>query len=123
MSTNYSGACFCGAVEVRGVRKAGGDGVLPLPVLQVVGCVARQCLHALAGKREGDKGGRSDRRLPQDREAPSPFLPNLRRTRDVETSALGTDRRILGDHPEFPFRPQLHVNYAETVLPMRDELP
>jgi hypothetical protein len=21
--------------------------------------------------------------------------------------------------PDFPFRPQLHVNYAETVLPMR----
>jgi hypothetical protein len=25
--------------------------------------------------------------------------------------------------PDFPFRPQLHVNYAETVLPMRDGLP
>jgi hypothetical protein len=24
---------------------------------------------------------------------------------------------------DFPFRPQLHVNYAETVLPMRDGLP
>jgi hypothetical protein len=24
--------------------------------------------------------------------------------------------------PDFPFRPQLHVNYAETVLPMRDGL-
>lgn len=25
--------------------------------------------------------------------------------------------------PDFPFTPQLHVNYAETVLPMRDGLP
>jgi hypothetical protein len=25
--------------------------------------------------------------------------------------------------PDFPFRPQLHGNYAETVLPMRDGLP
>ena len=25
--------------------------------------------------------------------------------------------------PELPFRPALHVNYAETVLPMRDGLP
>jgi len=25
--------------------------------------------------------------------------------------------------PELPFQPQLHVNYAETVLPMRDGLP
>jgi len=25
--------------------------------------------------------------------------------------------------PDFSFRPQLHVNYAETVLPMRDGLP
>jgi hypothetical protein len=39
------------------VRAAGGNGVLPLPVLQVMVRVARQCLHTLeAGKREGDKG-------------------------------------------------------------------
>jgi hypothetical protein len=24
---------------------------------------------------------------------------------------------------DFPFRPQLHINYAETVLPLRDGLP
>lgn len=87
----------------RGVRTAGGDGVLPLPVLQVVVRVARQCLYTLeAGTREGDEGSRSDRRLPQDRKSPSPILPNLWRTRDVETSGVGTDRRIRGDHPRFP---------------------
>src|ERR1700731_4770772 len=76
----------------RGVRAAGGDGVLPLPVLQVVGRVARHCIHALeAGTREGDKGSGSNRDLPQDRAAPSPILPNLWRTRDVEASGLGTD--------------------------------
>jgi hypothetical protein len=25
--------------------------------------------------------------------------------------------------PDFPFRPGLHVNYGETVLPMKDGLP
>ena len=25
--------------------------------------------------------------------------------------------------PDLPFRPGVHVNYAETVLPMRDGLP
>jgi hypothetical protein len=25
--------------------------------------------------------------------------------------------------PDLPFKPGLHVNYAETVLPMRDGLP
>jgi hypothetical protein len=25
--------------------------------------------------------------------------------------------------PDFPFKPALHVNYGETVLPMRDGLP
>jgi hypothetical protein len=85
-----------------GVRAAGGDGVLPLPVLQVVVRVPRQCLHTMeAGKREGDKGRRSDRHLPQDREAPSPILPNLRRTRDDEPSGRRTDRRVLSDHPRF----------------------
>jgi hypothetical protein len=87
----------------RGIRGAGGDGVLPLPVLPVVVRGARQCLHALeAGKREGDKGSRSDRHLPQVREAPSPILPDLWRTRDVATSGLGADRHIRGDHPGFP---------------------
>ncbi len=87
----------------RGLRAAGGDGVLPLPVLPVVGRVAGQRLHALeAGKREGDKGRRSDRHLPQDRNAPSPILPKLRRTCDVATSGVGTDRRIRVDHPGFP---------------------
>jgi hypothetical protein len=25
--------------------------------------------------------------------------------------------------PDFPFEPRIHVNYQETVLPMRDGLP
>ena len=29
----------------------------------------------------------------------------------------------LPDLPKLPFKPGVHVNYAETVLPMRDGLP
>jgi hypothetical protein len=28
----------------------------------------------------------------------------------------------IGATPNFPFKPRVHLNYAETVLPMRDGL-
>ena len=29
----------------------------------------------------------------------------------------------VGATPNFPFKPKVHLNYAETILPMRDGLP
>jgi hypothetical protein len=29
----------------------------------------------------------------------------------------------IGALPNFPFKPRLHLNYAETILPIRDGLP
>jgi hypothetical protein len=41
----------------------------------------------------------------------------------VEHPTLGlTDVRI-GALPNFPFKPAVHLNYAETVLPIKDGLP
>ena len=43
---------------------------------------------------------------------------------DDRPSAIGPGRRFRGDHSDArPFVPGVHVNYAETVLPMRDGLP
>jgi hypothetical protein len=44
-------------------------------------------------------------------------LPQVRRTSYDHASHVRTGRHILG------VSPGVHVNYAETVLPMRDGLP
>ena len=81
MSKIYSGACFCGAVEVEVSGQPEAMGY----------CHCRSC-----------RSWSASPRLLQDREEPSPILPNLRRTRDDETSGFRTDRRILSGHPRFP---------------------
>jgi len=47
----------------------------------------------------------------------------VRRAPDDQSSAVGSDRRIRLHAPTLAFAPGVHVNYAETVLPMRDGLP
>jgi hypothetical protein len=99
----YSGACFCGAVELE---VSGQPEAMGYCHCQSCRSWAASPVNAFtlleAGKCEGDKGGRSNRRLPQERDAPSSILPDLRRTRDVEPSGLGTDRCIRGDHQRLP---------------------
>ena len=107
-----------------GVRAAGGNGVLPLPVLQVVVRVARQCLHTLeAGKREGDKGADQIGTYHKTEKHHRQFCRTCGGHVMTSLPAIGLIDVFSATIPDFPFRPQLHVNYAETVLPMRDGLP
>ena len=41
----------------------------------------------------------------------------------VEHPALGLMDVRIGALRDFPFKPKVHLNYAETILPMRDGLP
>ena len=41
----------------------------------------------------------------------------------VEHSTLGLMDVRIGALPNFPFKPRVHLNYAETILPIRDGLP
>ena len=41
----------------------------------------------------------------------------------VEHPPLGLMDVRIGALPNFPFRPRVHLNYAETILPIRDGLP
>ncbi len=47
---SYKGECFCGAVQIR---EAGGERLLPLPILPFLVSRARQCLHALEARTAG----------------------------------------------------------------------
>jgi hypothetical protein len=72
----------------------------------------------LAGAPIGTRGGRDD----TGQKRPT-ILYEMRRSFVDRSSALGAGRCLRGHHPEREIRPGVHVNYAETVLPMKDGLP
>jgi len=47
----------------------------------------------------------------------------VRRAPDDPTPAAEAHRRVRCHHSDTALRPGVHINYAETVLPMRDGLP
>ncbi len=124
MTQTFSGTCFCGAVEVRVTGEP-----------KVMGyCHCRSCRSWSAGPVN----------------AFTLWAPEaVEITRGAENLATysKTDMshrqfcKLCGGHvmaahpplqmadvyaatiPDFPFKAQAHVNYAETVLPMRDGLP
>lgn len=123
MST-YSGSCFCGTVglEVTGAPEAMGY------------CHCRSCRSWSAGpvnaftlwKPENVKVIRGQEHL-------RTFTKNPQSERQYCDQCGG---HLMTNHPTFglidvyaatlpdlEFKPALHVNYAETVLPMRDGLP
>jgi hypothetical protein len=51
------------------------------------------------------------------------ILQEVRRPPDGQPSAARAGRRLSATIPTLAFAPAVHVNYAETVLPMRDGLP
>jgi len=89
--------------------------------IAIAGRAARglgECFHALeTGGRADHQGQGPARYISKDRNQPATILPQVRRTSYDHASHVRTGRHILG------VSPGVHVNYAETVLPMRDGLP
>lgn len=124
MADTHKGQCFCGAVEVAAEGEPAGMGY----------CHCESCRHWSAGPvnaftlwpPDAVTVTRGEEHLAQYNKTP------------------GSDRKwctkcgghVLTTHPglglvdiyaallpTLPFKPALHVNYAETVLPIRDGLP
>jgi hypothetical protein len=124
MSPSYTGTCFCGAIEVR---------VTGEPALMGY-CHCRSC-------RSWSGGPVNAFSLwpPQAVEV----VKGAEHLATFQKTPLSQRQycRVCGGHlmaahpplnlvdvfaatiPDLPFAPQVHVNYAETVLPMRDGLP
>jgi len=121
---NYSGSCFCGAVELEVTGAPEGMGY----------CHCRSCrswsggpVNAFTLWKPGAVRIKSGEQ----------YLANFQKTevsdRQYCTKCGGhlmTNHPTLGlvdvfaaTIPTFPFVAGVHVNYAETVLPMRDGLP
>jgi hypothetical protein len=124
MSGSYQGACFCGAVEIRVTGEPNAMGY----------CHCRSCRWWSGGPVNAFT------LWPPEAVEVTKGAENLATYQKTKSS----DRqfcRICGGHlmtahpglkvidvyaatiPELPFVPQVHINYAETVLPMRDGLP
>ena len=61
--------------------------------------------------------------VPEDCSKPAPVLHKMRRTSDDQSPSSGAGRCVCKQLPTIKFKPAMHINYAETVLPMRDGLP
>src|SRR5574338_316399 len=91
----------------RGARRTGGAGLLPLPL--VPQRIARG-EELLAGY---NKVGFSDRQ----------HCRNCGGHVLIEHPTLGMTDVHASTIPDFDFQPTVHLNYQETVLPIRDGLP
>ena len=124
MSQTYEGSCFCGAVQIAVTGEAVGAGY----------CHCASCRSWAAAPVNAFTLWKPD------------AVKVARGEGDIGTyhKTEGSHRkfcRLCGGHlftvhpllgvidvyaatiPTFPFAPKLHVNYAESVLPMRDGLP
>lgn len=124
MSTSHTGACFCGAVkvEVSGEPEAMGY------------CHCRSCRSWSASpvnafilwKPEKVKVTKGAGQLGTYNKTERSYRQFCRLCGGhVMTNhpTFGLVDVFSGVIPDFPFKAQLHVNYGETVLPMRDGLP
>ena len=124
MSSRYFGACFCGAVEVEVSGQPAAMGY----------CHCRSCRSWSASPVNAFILWKPEQvKVTKGAEQIGTYHKTAISHRQFCRACGG---HIMTSHPtfglidvysatipEFPFTPQLHVNYAETVLPMRDGLP
>jgi hypothetical protein len=124
MADTHSGNCFCGAVqvEVTGAPEAMGY------------CHCASCRSWSAGPVNAFTLWKPENvRVTRGAESLGHFAKTPTSDRQFCTQCGG---HVMADHPTFgltdvyaatiptlEFKPALHVNYAETVLPMKDGLP
>ena len=124
MTTRYKGACFCGAVQIEAVGEPAAMGY----------CHCRSCRSWSAAPVNAFSLWKPDAvRVVEGAENVATFKKTALSERKYCTKCGGhvmTDHPPLGlidiyaaTLPTLPFVPGVHVNYAETVLPMRDGLP
>ena len=122
--TTYKGACFCGAVQIAVSGKPEGMGY----------CHCRSCRSWSGGPVNAFTLWKPDAvRVTEGAEHVAVFAksPASERTYCAKCGGhLMTNHPGLGlidvfasTIPTLAFAPGLHINYAETVLPMRDGLP
>jgi hypothetical protein len=124
MAETHTGGCYCGAVEIE-VR---GD------PLEMGYCHCENCRRYSAApvsaftlwKKEDvnvTKGEEFLGRFKSSDISERGYCTKCGGHILVEHPTLGLMDVRIGALPNFPFKPRVHLNYAETILPIRDGLP
>ncbi|RNF33919.1 GFA family protein [Paracoccus methylarcula] len=124
MTTTHKGACFCGSIEIEVSGTPEGMGY----------CHCASCRAWSAGpvnafslwKPDGVRITRGQDLLGEYASAPNSkrrFCRNCGGHLMTDHPEWGVTDVFAAVIPSLAFEPGLHVNYAETVLPMRDGLP
>jgi hypothetical protein len=124
MAETHTGRCYCGAVEIK-VR---GD------PLEMGYCHCENCRRYSAApvsaftlwKKEDvnvTKGEEFLGRFKSSDISERGYCTKCGGHILVEHPTLGLMDVRIGALPNFPFKPRVHLNYAETILPIRDGLP
>jgi hypothetical protein len=124
VSKNYSGACFCGAVEVEVSGEPEAMGY----------CHCQSCRSWSASPVNAFTLWKAENvKVTKGADQIGTYHKSEKHHRDFcracgghvmsRLPAFGLIDVFAATIPDFSFRPQLHVHYAETVLPMRDGLP
>ena len=124
MATSYIGTCFCGAVELQATGAPEGMGY----------CHCRSCRSWSAGpvnaftlwKPENVKVTRGAEFVAQFTKTPvsdRKYCTKCGGHLMTNHPPLGLVDVYAATIPDLEFEPGVHVNYAETVLPMKDGLP
>lgn len=122
--TTYKGQCFCGAVEIEATGAPEAMGY----------CHCRSCRSWSAGpvnaftlwKPENVKVTKGGDQIGQHMKTPvsdRKFCKTCGGHIMTDHPPLGLVDVYAATIPDLPFRPGVHLNYAETVLPMQDGLP
>jgi hypothetical protein len=83
-----------------------------------------QRLYPLETRGRADhRGCQTSRHVPEERSQPAEILQEMRRPSHDQSSAAEFGGRICCDVADVEVQPGVHVNYGETVLPIRDGLP
>jgi hypothetical protein len=124
MTEKHKGACFCGAVEIEAEGKPEAMGY----------CHCASCRAWSAGPVNAFTLWKPEAvRVTKGKDKLARFMKTEKSDRQFCTVCGG---HVMTDHPTFGltdvyaatvpsvrFEPGVHVNYAETVLPMKDGLP
>ena len=124
MANKYTGACFCGAVEIEATGAPEAMGY----------CHCRSCRSWSAGPVNAFTLWKPENvKVTKGAEFIGKFMKTPVSDRQYCTKCGG---HLMTGHPTFgltdvyaatiptvAFKPGVHVNYAETVLPMKDGLP
>ena len=124
MQQSHSGTCFCGAVEIQVTGKPNAMGY----------CHCRSCRSWSAGPVNAftlwppeavrvTRGAEHVRTYAKTDMSQRQFCARCGGHLMTDHPPLKMTDVFAATIPTLPFQPELHVNYAETVLPMRDGLP